>query len=424
MLDVTRARHFAQKPPSVTDGLLMGAPQRERGMWSFLTWSFFLSQIAVGNAFAGGSAQAAAAFGDHSQSSGDAHTANTTSVPGQPDVRASGGEDAETANAPRAAAQSQSASSTAGPDPVAVERVHLTDDSSSAGRSFSTQGGGLLDGGATEPDVPAGEHPDVELPPLAELPPVVGLPPVLDGIMPPVLDTLPPILDTIDDLVEGLGPILGDILVPIVETIEDLGDVLGPVIDHVLVPIENVVENAIDDVGELTAPIGGAADQILELADPILDHVDAVLPPLPDLVEAIEPIVDIAEPILDVIDIVQPADKPILGILPLNIGGGMAMAEADDAIDVVAAPGHLDFGMNAEPVVHEFFQAGAYTEYGLAMQQAPAGAEGAVGELLVDVVAPFDAILGDGDDAGHGPQALFGHLQHEMGLRGLGDGLT
>ena len=432
MLDAERVRYLAQKPVSVHGGMLMTGPQRERGMWSFLTWSFFLSQLAVGNAFAGGSAQAAGSVDASTPHTVPDPAVSTAVAPGTPDLRTSWGDESQSTPTSGTAAQAHSGPTSAAPDFGGVERVHLSDDANSAMRSFATPGGGLLQGGAAEPDVPVGEIPGIELPPTTELPPVAGLPPVLDGFLPPVLDTLPPILDTIDDLVEGLGPILGDILVPIVETVEDLGDVLGPVIDHVLAPVENVIENviesAIDDVSGLIAPIGGAANEILELADPILDHVDAALPPIAGLVDAIEPIadpiLDTAAPIVDTLDSLQPDDKPILGILPLNIGGSLAMGAADGGGDAVGLPGHIDFAVGSEPVVHELFQAGAYTEYGLAMQQAPAVAEGAVGELLVDIVAPLDAILGDGDDAGHGPQAFFGHLQHETGLRGLGDGLT
>jgi hypothetical protein len=429
MLDVERARSFAQKPSPTSDGMLPGGPQRERGMWSFLTWSFFLSQLAVGNAFAGGSAQAADSVDLSTPAAPADPTVNTTAAPGASDLRTSSGDDSQSGQASGGSAQSHSGPTAAAPDFANVERVHLSDDASLAVRSFASQGVGLLEGGAAEPDVPVGEIPGVELPPLIELPPVVSLPPVIDGILPPILDVLPPILDglppvldTIDDLVEGLGPILGDILVPIVEKIEDLGNVLGPVIDHVLVPIEDVVDNVIDDVGELVAPIGGAVDQILDLADPILDNVDAALPPIAGLVDAVEPIVNALDA-LKPLDILQFHDKPVLGILPLNIGGGLAMGAADGAGDVVGLPGHIDFAVDAEPIVHELFQGGAYTEYGLAMQQVPLVPAGGIGEAMVDVAAVADVLLGDDDDAGHDPPAFFGHLQHEIGLRGLGDGL-
>ena len=402
MLNADRVRHFAPKPSAVKDGLLLKVPQRERGMWSFLTWSFFLSQLAVGNAFAGGSAHAATPFDPGAPSGADDTSASSANAPGTPDLSASSGEEGQSTHVPVAAAPQPSGPSAGAHEYGVAEHAQMTGDASPAPYTLASHDGGAIVATAAEPDMPPGELPGIDVPPIADVP--------------PILDALPPILDTIDDLVEGLGPILDDILVPVVETIEDLGNVLDPVIDHVLVPVENVVDNVV----ELTEPIDNVADQILELADPILDQVDAALPPVVDLVAAIEPaapILDVVAPVLDVVD------KSILAVLPLNVGGGMEADEADHALDVVGLPGQLDFAEDGEPIVHELIEAGAYTEYGLAMQQAPATLEAAVDDQLVDIVAPLDAVLGDGAEAGQGPHALLGHLQHDAALRGLGDGL-
>ncbi len=154
MLNADRVRYFAQKPVPVNDGILMKGPQRERGMWSFLTWSFFLSQLAVGNAFAGGSAQAAATFDPNPLGSADASATNATSASGTPDLGAGASEDPQPANLPGATAQLHAGPSAAGPNPGAIEQIHLTGEATSAAPSFATQGDAAVDGGTVEPDVP------------------------------------------------------------------------------------------------------------------------------------------------------------------------------------------------------------------------------------------------------------------------------
>ena len=44
-------------------------------------------------------------------------------------------------------------------------------------------------------------------------------------------------------------------------------------------------------------------------------------------------------------------------------------------------------------------------------------------ELLVNIAPTVDVFLGDDEHAGNHPPGLLGHLQHEAGLRLIGDGL-
>ena len=86
MLNEIRLRELA-RDAAERNGMVE-KPRRERGLWSFLTWSFFLSQLAVGNAFASGAAQAANSAPDTSTSDGSAQAAaSAASSRGSPDFR-------------------------------------------------------------------------------------------------------------------------------------------------------------------------------------------------------------------------------------------------------------------------------------------------------------------------------------------------
>jgi len=547
VLDVDRIRHIAPRPASARDGISIESPQRERGLWSFLTWSFFLSQLAVGNAFAGGAAQAATGIDANAPGNTASTGIPTTSALAPPDFRAFGGEDRPSEVLPVAAGQAHTNASVIGPEFGSIERVDLADDATiSTARPFATQGGGASGGGAIQSDALPDVNPGVVLTPIVELPPVIVSPPVLG-------DLLPPILATVDDLVDSLGPTLDGLIVPVVETIEDLAGILGPTLDQVLSPIETLVasatdavvpviesvlapvedvvegvsellepiiggdgpivalaapviggvesilspvetlvadatnavvpvieavlapvenvvegvsellepiiggdgpivalatpvidgieailspvetlvasavvpvieavlapvENVVEAVSELVDPIVGADGPIVALVAPVIDGVESVLSPVVSVVEAaqpgIEPVLDVVEPVLDV---VQPIIGPVLGNLLLGIG-------VDGESDAVASPGELQFAVDADVAGYDLFEAGVYTEYGLALQETPAGNEAGTEDLLVNIAATVDVLLGDDEHGGHHPPGLLGHLQHEAGLR-LGDGL-
>jgi hypothetical protein len=429
VLDVDRIRPIAQRPVSAKDGISIESPQRERGLWSFLTWAFFLSQLAVGNAFAGGAAQAANGIDSSALGNTTSTGIPATNALAPPDFRAFGSEETASAVLPVAAGQAHANESVPGPDFGIVERVDLAGDATTAvARPFATQGGSAPEGEANLPDAP---H-DVDLGivpfPIAEMPPDIGLPPVLT-------DLLPPIFETIDDLVDSLGPTLDGLLSPVVETVADLADALGPTLDQVLSPVEALVasaasavlpviesvlapiENVIEGVGELLEPIVGDDGPIVALAAPVIDGIESILSPVVSVAEAaqpvIEPVLDVVEPVLDV---VQPIIGPILGNLPLGIG-------VDGESDVVASPGELQFAADADVAGHDLFQAGVYTEYGLALQEVPAANGIDAGDLLVNIAPTVDVLLGDDEHAGNHPPGLLGHLQHEAGLRLIGDGL-
>ena len=436
MLVLDRVRRFAQRHPSAKDGISMGNPQRERGMWSFLTWSFFLSQLAVGNAFAGGSAQAASGDGSGPGSS-DSAAFKAASVLGPPDFSTFASEAPQSAALHDGAAQSRAGVSATGPGHDTVERLDLTGDASHAMRSFATLDGGASEGGAILPDGPGDGDPGILLPPIVEMPPIMSIPPILDGLV-------APILPGIDDLVDSLGPNLDGLLVPVVETVEDLAGVLGPALELAISPVGSLVHGAIaglepvldpllspvagvaEGIGELVQPVDGIAGPLMDLADPIVDAVDPILSPIINVVEAgqpiLDPVLDAAAPALDLIapvvepllEPLAPIAAPLLDILPIDIGGGT---------DVVGPPGSIEFAADPEASIHELFEGGSYTELGLTLHEIPLAEKLGAGDLVEHVVAPIDALLGHDVADGIGHMAPLGGLQHEASLRGLADGL-
>src|SRR6266481_3398364 len=63
MLDRSASSSTSRRPSEITDWLLRHPPQRQpdrdRGLWRFLTWPFFLAQVMIAGPFLGSGAQAA-----------------------------------------------------------------------------------------------------------------------------------------------------------------------------------------------------------------------------------------------------------------------------------------------------------------------------------------------------------------------------
>jgi hypothetical protein len=448
MLNEDRVRQLSAETEFAKGGTGLQAPQRERGLWSFLTWSFFLSQLAVGNAFTAGAAQAGS--GVDLKEGGDAsNAAKSSSALGTPDLRAISMVEPQFA-APPVAAQPTSGEVVASAKPAGVEQIDLTSEAglgiqaAIAQSSAAAEGAQSIageNGGALAPEVPP------ELIPGVELPPTIDLPPILGGV-------LPPALEMVDDLVDGLGPTLDGLLVPVVQTVDDLASVLAPTLDHVLAPVETLVDGVVgglqptldpllapvagvsEGLGELLEPIGGVAGEIMVIADPIIDIAEPILSPVMNLVGAAEPILDpaldVAAPVFNLIEPVvepllqplAPVTEPLLEMLPLNVGNGGLLSGlfgSNGGSDAIASSGSLEFAAQAEVTSHDLFQAGMYTEFGIALHETPAGSETENSDPLANVGDTIGSLLGD--DADQGLPSLIGNLQHEVSLRGLGEGL-
>lgn len=258
-------------------GVEMQGPQRERGLWSFLTWSFFLSQLAVGNAFAAGAAQAGSGIDVNAPGNATNSESAGTAPAGVPDFRVLAAAEPQSPVTPNSAAQSQSSAASEGGKAGGIEHLDMTSDAGLAAHAAWALGSAAEmspavgnEGGEPSPDALAGVALDVE-------PPAV------------LADVLSPALGTVDDLLDGLGPTLDGLLVPVVETVDDLASVLGPTLDHTLSSIETLADGIVDGlqptldslfapidglaegVSELIEPAGVVAEEIMALADPVID---------------------------------------------------------------------------------------------------------------------------------------------------------
>lgn len=457
MLNEARLRELARD--AVERGGMTMKPRRERGLWSFLTWSFFLAQLAAGNAFAGGAAQAANNAADLDHPEGSSQSAATgPGLLGRPDFLMGGSAEPQSADASSATAPVQTGPIHAAEKTGGIEQLDVTSDAGLVMQSDMLSGSTAFvsiapaaegDGGTIAAEVPAGVETAIDLPQ------VDGVPPLLSDLLSPVVsDVLPPVLETIDNLVDNLGSTLDDLFVPVVGTVDDLAEALGPTLDLALSPVEAIADNIVggleqtldpvlttvagvtESVGDILEPVGGVAGELIALADPVLDTVAPLITPVSHIVAAAEPlldpVLDVAAPAVDLVEPVvepllqplAPALAPVLEILPLNaatgdlldglIGGGET--------DAVGSPGGIALAVETEAGAYDLMEAGAYTELGITLHETPLDTAEAAGDLIGNVAAPISDLL-DSDHDGNNLPGLLGHLQHEVALRGLGEGL-
>jgi hypothetical protein len=488
MLSGDRGRELAADAAN-RGGAAIHGPQRERGLWSFLTWSFFLSQLAAGNAFAAGAAQAGSAT-DLKSPDGTADAGKIgAALLGTPDARPLGDLEAQSATASTAAAPLQNTSAPGDTKLGGIEQLDTTSDAGialEAAAIQSTTGSEAMLADAAPPasasesdstiapDTLSIVLPDIELPQIVELPPVLetvgdvadGLGETLESLLTPVAETvedlasvLEPTLDNllapVADLTAVLGPTL-DGLEPTVETVEDLAAVLWPTLDLALAPVEaltdglaDALETALDpllapvanlteDVGNLIEPIGGIAGEIIQLADPVIDIVEPFLDPVMNVVEDAQPVLDpvlvVAAPVVDLLEptiepLLQPlapVAAPVLDLLPLSMGNDGFLGDLfgiNEPTDAVGSTGTLEFAVDVDASPYDLIETGAYTEFGIELNLNPIGNEGGTGDLVEHIAESVSSLVDDSDDAGNALPSLLGSLQHDLGLRGLGEGL-
>lgn len=251
---------------NVESGVFPIAQQRERGLWSFLTWSFFLSQIVAGQAFLGSAANAAQGTDlnlGEAADDGQSRIANTLAeLEHDRSAIEDGSLSGETApvmiqNRPQV------------DDPqLNATGLNAIDDASATSMSFAQGGSGTAsvvggqeivgDGSGGAGDIPAPIQFDG------------------GGILPGVLDiavdgTLVPVLGVVDDLVGALNPLLAQTLSPVVGVVDDLLAAVNPVVDQALTPVFATTETALGVVfGLLGAePSGNSQFDIIASAGDI-----------------------------------------------------------------------------------------------------------------------------------------------------------
>jgi hypothetical protein len=430
---------------------------RERGLWSFLTWSFFLSQILAAQQFIGSAANAAEATGD-SPASGDTSSVHTLigSEPGP-----NNGEGQAVEEQGPAAEQSSPPSGLTGEAlhlPLGADLQHALglslepiDKLAHTGANFAalpevttiaaaapTIGGG--DTGDT------GGSPDLIIPPVLEtiLPPVLdAVGDVVDTLNPLVEQTVSPVVATVGDLVETLNPLIESVAAPALGTVGEVAQTLEPVIDQIVSPvaatvgelagalsptIESVAAPVLDSVGDVARSLDSVIGQV---AAPTLSIVGELAPTVASVTEPV------VTPLLSSVAEVMGESDPLTSLVGLGSAG---MAGAANAQDALASGGTVvlqELPVVSNIAVDDLFIGGGYTAYNLELQiTVQTGTENASQGATVGVSeSPMDneiAIQGDhgsissdqGDVQAHGLTIALPSILDEIALRGLGDGIS
>ena len=370
-----------------------------RGLWSFLTWSFFLSQVVTMEQASAAEAQAGGT-GDEAGPASDpaaGQAARNAFLP----VEAAMLADMQEA-APQVATQglvqeatAQTAFLTSAPGEAAGAMVPDRADSSGARQTSAAPNAAMasqsliaaapdLDGAATPPSL-EGPSGDDHLPAMGPsdgdpvIGPVLGIvgdvvgdvvqvvDAVLEQVIAPVLGG---VADVLGDVVHALDPVLEQVVAPVLGGVADvLGDVvhaLDPVLEQVVAPVLGGVADVLGDVVHVLDPVleqvvapvlGGVGDvlgDVVHALDPVLEQVVApvlggVGDVLGDVVHALDPVLEqVVAPVLggvgDVLgDVVQVLDPVLEQVVApaLGIAGDVAgdvVQVLDPVVEQVAAP--------------------------------------------------------------------------------------
>ena len=386
------------------------AERREKGLWSFLTWSFFLSQVATmeqasaAEAQEGGTADEAGPASD--ASAGQA--ARNAFLPIEPAIVAEMQEAAPPATPQGLAQQATAPTAFLAGAPGEMAGATAQDNNSSdapqtsaapdteAATKLLVAAAPDLDGGAAA--LPSGEGP-------ADADPIIG----------PVLGSVGEVLG---DVIQVLDPVLEQVVAPVLGSV---GDVLGDV-SQVLDPVlEQVVAPVLGSAGDVLGDVVQVLDPVLEqVVAPVLGSAGDVLG---DVVHVLDPVV---APVADVLS------GPLGALLGLGSNGGAPIVVAS----VVASSGSIDFEAGpaaASLPLDDLFSGGGYSDYNLTLQASVSpGANPALGGILpgLDIAAELNELNvltggnapaeGGPDTQGSAPHIGLPSLLGDTGLHWLG----
>lgn len=346
----TDAREAAARPPS--------ARQRERGLWSFLTWSFFISHVVAAQQAAAAGAMAAEAPSDGLNTAEQrAEVPFSAAALEQP-----GFDPAEIQHA--AGPQVQQV------EPAAPTFLALED------QAPAPSDAGALEHSAFDDAVhatPRGQTAVADVvgkssPAEAAAPPVATeLGQVLEQVLDPVTHVVGGVLDgVVDPLLTPLTGLVGDV-------VEDLTPVLDQVLDPVTGAVSSVVHVVTDLVDPLLTPVGGLAGDVVEALVPAIDQV---ISPVADLTGSV---IELTEPVLDPViaptaavleELLQTLDPVIDPVTGIAAGAGALLGEAIEPATALVG----DAVEPLVPVVNDL--------------TAP------IGEVVGPLLAPIGSVLG------------------------------
>jgi hypothetical protein len=373
-LGFTRMIKVQGKDRIPEDGLGPLSKQREKGLWNFLTWSFYLSQAIIATQVASGSARASDPADEHSSHNQSDQDGVLGSLPSAQAVL-----HADTTVPPEAVVINPSwgalpivLSGAANQDaPIPVIAPHDEPVTANSGDASPTTNASYFTVSAPNGDVVPNHGSNDHLPDTT-LPPLGG----------PVGDVLTPILNQVPPILGAVGDVLEPILHGLPQLVGAVGETLEPIL-HDLSPVFGGVAGVVDSVAEtLIAPV--------------------------------------------VNDLTQPVAS-LLGAIAANV--------VHSSVPIALKSGSIDFdhSVSTGGILTDLFSGGQYTHYNLALHSdapSPIGNSASIGAgskllSLVDHV-----VFAGGDD--HGSQNDHGQSQSvtlpshidDLVLRGLGDGIT
>lgn len=406
-MQVTRNQKLSKPDAQRAPGQVL--PHKERGLWNFLTWSFFLVQMLAVDQLLGGVAKAAGEL-DLAGSNADAEPALLISG-SAPLLEGAGNSLVEEASDSRSAGPAKD-----------VVGAYLT---SGRGNGQAIE----LEAIAAVQAVAALSLPGTAsagyAPASAELIPGddvrISIANDIQGeMLDLVIDEVQYLLETIDDIGGSLDDVVSGITEPMLDTIGDvLDDTLNPIMHQLLGAVGDVA-GSLDHV--LDVVTAAAANLAKETVAAVNDLVGDVAAPL--LETQSDAVPDVAAVIGDVAETAQPLHAALN--LPTKVLDALAMPGNEG---VLASPGNIIFPVHGSVALDELFSGNRYTDYNLALQTRLPPPIGGIGEA---VATTTNAILGALPDAGESdtdhslpaPHLIVPGILAELGLRGSGDGFV
>lgn len=339
----------------------IGRPERQKGLWSYLTWSFFLAQATAMSGFFSGQAEASDTAAATGSSVAGADSSNLLDLGsrwasggsmsnGEPSIGNSISESTTIVNASLNGADKMTALNghpTFADQSGVVQTVAVTESmpfvshvgsSSPPPTNNPDPGHGVVDPPDTHtPTVPGGEDPSGPIGGIVD--PIIDIvDDVVDGVVAPVVgvvgdlveSVVAPVVGLVGDVLEG---VVGGVVAPVIEVVADVVapvvEIVGDVVENVLAPVVGVVGDVVegvvapvvgvvgDVVGGVVAPVTSLVGDVVEdVVAPVTDALAPVTDVVGDLLGGLlSPVANVVE---DIVDAAAPAVEPITNALDLG----------------------------------------------------------------------------------------------------------
>ena len=393
------ARNSTYDRKGTRPNLPVPSPHRQKGLWNFLTWSFFISQVMAAETFAGSAARAAGA------------TDNETVARNHADAHAGGGTLPAIGGIPGLAGDDATVSGPAASGP-ALAPLNLGDGSGAGNeKTQAATSNGSGDGGD------GGDGGDAAM---ARASGAVGNQVAFQQAIDshgtePQAPLAPEDQDLSGRLVPVVAPLVGEhVVAPVVALRGEATEVLATTVEHVVAPVVGLV-------GDVVCCVLGSLTSVVEPAvAPIGEATEHALQPLANVVgETVSPAACVVELV------VAPLAETLGNLLqPLGDFAGQHGIVASGGTIVV-----LELAPIGGLHLDELFSQGSYTSYNLALGTAStttASATFSTSTSAIDCLAT-DQHVGEGqlheNCSSTPPLGILNGVLDDLHLRGFHDGL-